>query len=99
MHSPQSQFMLCLIHIAIPPTLCEAMSEGLVRYPNWIAPLIDSETVATQCADNAHRTSTSLNVTCTSDGIWPGPIPVCECDDEHHVSTADDGRDICKGYK
>ncbi|CAI8024187.1 hypothetical protein GBAR_LOCUS14067, partial [Geodia barretti] len=85
------------ICLAIPPTLCEAMSEGLVRYPNWIAPLVGTETVATQCADNAHRTSTSLNVTCTSDGIWSGPIPVCECDDEHHVSTADDGRDICKG--
>jgi hypothetical protein len=97
MHLPQSQFILCLICIAIPPTLCEAVSEGLVRYPNWIAPLIGSETVSTQCADNAHRTSTGLNVTCTSDGIWSGPIPVCECDDGHHVSTADDGRDICRG--
>jgi hypothetical protein len=91
MHLPQSQFILCLICIAIPPTLCEAVSEGLVRYPNWIAPLIGSETVSTQCADNAHRISTSLNVMCTSTGSWSGPIPVCECDDGHHVSTVTEG--------
>ena len=82
---------------AIPPTLCEATSEGLVRYPNWLAPLIGSVTVATECADNAHLTSSSLNVTCASNGSWWGQIPVCKCDVGHHVSTTDDGRQICQG--
>ena len=70
---------------------------GLVHYPSWLAPVSGSETVATQCADNAHRTSSSLNVSCTANGNWSGQIPVCECDDGYHVTTADHGRNICQG--
>ena len=53
--------------------------------------------VATQCADNAHRTSSSLNVSCTANGNWSGQIPVCECDDGYHMTTADNERQLCQG--
>ena len=77
--------------------MCEAKSEGLVRYPNWLAPFIDSVIVTTQCADNAHNTSSSMNVTCTSSGNWSGVVPQCDCDSGHHVTTTDDGTEICQG--
>ena len=38
---------------AAPPTLCEARTEGLVRYPTTLAPTTGSVTVTAQCADNA----------------------------------------------
>ena len=80
--------------------MCEAKSEGLVRYPITLTPDNGSVTVTTQCADNAHiRTGSSLSVTCTSNGSWSGPIPACECDEGHYVTTDDDGRDICQGRR
>ena len=86
------------IFLANTPSLCKAKSEGLVRYPNWIAPVTGFDVVATQCADNAHLASPSLNVTCTSDGNWSaGLVPHCDCDDGHHMSTSEDGTDVCQG--
>ena len=64
------------------PTTCEVKSEDLVRYPTTLAPVSGSVTVTTQCADNAHRTSSSLNVRCNHDGSWSGHTPQCECDAE-----------------
>ena len=52
--------------------------------------------MATQCADNAHRTSSSLNVSCTANGNWSGQVPMCECDTGYHVTT-DNGRNLCQG--
>ena len=53
--------------------------------------------MATQCADNAHRTSSSLNVSCTANGNWSGQIPECECDDGYHMTTINNGRQLCQG--
>ena len=39
--------------------VCEAKSEGLVRYPTSLAPVSGSVTVTTQCADNANTTDSS----------------------------------------
>ena len=51
--------------------MCQAKSEGLVRYPTTLAPVSGSVTVPTQCADNAHSSnSTSSNITCSSSGSW-----------------------------
>ena len=77
--------------------MCEAKSEGLVRYPNWLAPVTGSVAVTTQCGDNAHFTNSSQVVVCTSSGNWTGVIPQCECDNGHHVTTTDDGTEICQG--
>ena len=82
--------------IAIPATLCEAKTDGLVPYPTTLAPESGSVTVTTQCADNAHRTSSSLRVSCTSSGTWSGTAPQCECDSGYHAVTTS-GREICQG--
>ena len=41
-----------------------AKTECLVRYPTTLAPASGTQSVTTQCADNAHRTSSSLSITC-----------------------------------
>ena len=63
---------------------------GLVDYPTTSAPA----TVTTQCADNARRTSSSLNVLCNSDGSWSGN-PRCGCNSGYQVATVN-GRQICQ---
>ena len=54
-------------------------------------------TVATQCTDNAHRTSFSLNVSCTANGNWSGQVPMCECDDGYQEAVTVDRKQICEG--
>ena len=55
--------------------MCEAKSEGLVRYPTTLAPVSGSVTVTTQCADNANTTdSNTLKVTCDLHGNWSGVV-------------------------
>ena len=83
------------MHAAI--TKCEAKSEGLVRYPLTMAPISGSVTVTAQCADNAHMTSSSLSVMCTSDGSW-SEVPQCHCDTGYHA-VAVSGRQLCQGKK
>ena len=78
------------------PTTCEVKSEDLVCYPTTLAPVSGSVTVTTQCADNAHRTSSSLEVLCTSSGYWSGVTPQCECDTGYHSTTVS-GTQICQG--
>ena len=75
---------------------CEAKTEGLVRYPTTLAPASGTQSVTTQCADNAHRTSSSLSVTCNSSGIWGGQTPQCQCDSGYQTVTVN-GRQICRG--
>ena len=67
--------------------VCEAQSVGLVRYPTTLAPVNGSVTVTTQCADNAHSTSSTLTVRCTSSGNWIGTTPHCECDSGYRAAT------------
>ena len=69
---------------------------GLVRYPATPAPVTGTENVITQCTENAHSTSPSLTVTCTSSGAWTVQTPVCECD-AGYVSTNVNGIEICQG--
>ena len=77
--------------------LCEAKSEGLVRYPTTLAPASGSVTVTTQCADNAHvRSGSSLSIRCNSSGGWSGTTPVCECD-AGYCAVIVSGRQICQG--
>ena len=68
---------------------------GLVHYPTTTAPASGSVTVTTQCADNAHRTSSSLSVSCTSSGSWSGTTPQCQCDTGYSAVTVG-GRQICQ---
>ena len=63
---------------------------GLVRYPATLAPAV----VTTQCADNAN-TTTSLSVTCRSDGNWSG-TPQCQCNSGYQAVNIS-GRQICQG--
>ena len=78
--------------------MCEAKGVGLVRYPTTLAPASGSVTVTTQCADNAHViNSTSLNVTCTSNGTWVGQTPQCQCDDGYHEIRVNGTQIICQG--
>ena len=72
------------------------MTVGLVRYPTTLAPASGTLSVTTQCADNAHRTSSSLNVTCDSGGMWSGEIPQCQCNSGYQTAT-ENGREFCQG--
>ena len=83
------------LHI-IEHAVCEGKTVGLVHYPTTITPASGSVTVTTQCADNAHRTSSSLSVSCTSSGSWSGTTPQCQCDTGYRAATVS-GRQICKG--
>ena len=79
------------------PTLCEARSVGLVRYPTTLAPVSGSVTVTAKCADNAHIVAgSSLSITCVSFGSWFGAVPECECDSGYQQVTVN-GEQICRG--
>ena len=76
--------------------VCEAKTVGLVRYRTTLAPVNGTQSVTTQCADNAHRISSSLSVTCDSGGSWGSQTPQCQCDDGYETVT-ENGREICQG--
>ena len=79
-------------------TLCLAKREGLVHYPTTLAPVSGSMSVTAKCADNAHRTSSSLSVTCTSSGNWSGAGAVlqCECDTGYYAVTESEREQTCQ---
>ena len=78
--------------------MCKAKNEGLVHYSATLVAVDKPRAVTAQCVDNAHiKPGSSLNVTCGSNGSWSGEIPVCECDDGHHVTTDEEGSEICQG--
>ena len=68
---------------------------GLVYYPTIRSPVSGLVSVTTRCADNAHRTSSSLSVSCTSSGKWSGTTPHCQCDTGYRPVTVI-GRQICE---
>ena len=76
--------------------VCGAKTVGLVRYPNTQAPTSGTQSVTTQCADNAHRTSSTLDVTCDSSGNWGSQTPRCQCNSGYRTATVN-GRQICQG--
>ena len=73
--------------------MCEAKSEGLVRYPN-ILPSLTGSSVTLKCADNAHRVSASLVTECTFGGEWGTESTVCECDAGYQPVTVN-GEQSC----
>ena len=75
-------------------TLCEAKSEGLVRYPT-----VFGGTVAhLQCADNAHSNSSNMRVFCDSNGIWSNHnISECHCNDGYRILNITGERLLCQG--
>ena len=87
--------LLYNISLCIAVPLCETQTVGLVRYPTTLAPASGTLSVTTQCADNAHRTSS--NVTCDSGGMWGGEIPQCRCDSGYHHRVTAKGTQICQG--
>ena len=92
---PQSQSQSFTPNTPQPPVLCEAQSVGLVRYPATTAPNSGSTTVTAECADNAHRVSSSISVTCSSTGSWSGN-PWCQCNSGYDEATIE-GRQVCLG--
>ena len=83
------------LYICSHSDMCPAQIVRLVRYPATPAPSSESTTVIAECADNARRVSSSLSVTCSSDGSWSGS-PQCQCNDEYQTATID-GRQVCIG--
>ena len=77
--------------------MCPARAEGLVRYPATLAPVSGTQSVTTQCVENAHRTSSSLSVTCSSTGSWGNQTPRCQCDTGYEEITDQSGNRICQG--
>ena len=77
--------------------MCPARAEGLARYPATLAPVSGTQSVTTQCVENAHRTSSSLSVTCSSTGSWSGQTPRCQCDTGYQEITDQSGNRICQG--
>ena len=92
---PSHYFAYTFVYTAIKRKTCGAKNDGLIRFPTTLAPIRGSVTVFTQCADNAHRTSSSMRVTCSSSGRWSGS-PQCECDEGYRGVTVA-GRQSCAG--
>ena len=84
-----------MIFPLVDHAVCEGKTVGLVHYPTTIAPVNASVSVTARCADNAHKTSSSLGVNCTSSGSWSGSTPQCQCDTGYHAVTIS-GRQICQ---
>ena len=89
--------LMKIVFAAIPAVLCPAKSVGLVRFPATIAPYIGSRSTTAECADNSHRDSEDLTVTCLPGGGWSYSTVICVCDDGYRKEIGPDGRDICEG--
>ena len=76
---------------------CRAQAVGLVRYPTTQAPASGTVSVTTQCAPNAQKSSSSLTVSCGSDGCWGSERPTCQCNVGYQMATNADGNQVCNG--
>ena len=73
--------------------VCEAKSDGLVRYPT----VFGGSVADLQCADNAHSNSSNMTAQCNSTGEWSDHSPPeCLCDDGYRVAISN-GRHKCEG--
>ena len=78
---------------------CRAQAVGLVRYPTTQAPTSGTESVTTQCVPNAQKSSSSLDVMCSSDGYWSSERPTCQCNIGYQMATNGDGNQVCEGVQ
>ena len=76
---------------------CRAQAVGLVRYPVTQAPASGTVSVTIQCVPNAQRSSSSLIVSCGSDGYWGSEHPTCECNLGYQSATNGDDNQVCNG--
>ena len=78
---------------------CRPQAVGLVRYPVTQAPADDTDNgkVTAECVPNAHRSSSSLNVSCGTDGYWGSEIPTCVCNAGYQLGTDARGNQVCEG--
>ena len=88
---------LLLLFYYVECAVCVAQTVGLVHYPPTSAPFNGSVTVTVECSENAHIiNSTSLNVTCTSNGSWSGETPQCQCHEGYYTVNVS-GTQRCQG--
>ena len=61
--------------------MCEEKTVGLAHYPTTTAPQGEGsiDMVTVECVENAVPLSPSLEVTCSSDGVWGSETPECKC--------------------
>ena len=76
---------------------CHAQAVGQVQYPATQAPVSGTVTVPTQCVPNAHRSSSSLTVSCGSDGYWGSEHPECQCNEGYRRIIDRSGNQFCVG--
>ena len=76
---------------------CRTQAVGLVRYPVTQAPTSGTISVTTQCVPNAKRSSSSLTVSCGSDGCWGIERPTCQCNVGYQMATNADRNQVCNG--
>ena len=88
----------CVVNVLVVGcSECPEKTVGLVIYPKTS---IDEEagsvtTVTTRCVENAVQSSDSLDVTCSSAGVWGSEQPQCRCIDNYiHNNTG-----TCTGKK
>ena len=72
----------------------ERQSAGIARRPATQAPVSETVSVTSQCAENAHQTQHSRPdaLLCSSEGKWYNDQTTCECDRGYY---SDDN--VCKG--
>ena len=78
---------VCVCVCVVGCALCEEQKVGLVMYPATAAPQEAGSvtTVTTRCVENAVQSSDSLDVTCSSGGVWGSASeqPQCRCIDNY----------------
>ena len=88
-----------MINISAIPS-CAAKIEGLVHYPTTPAPVNGMVTVTSQCADNAHSDSSTMRVSCDSNGIWSNhTTPECHCNDGYRILDITGETPLCEGER
>ena len=76
---------------------CRELAVELVQFPAMQAPVSGTVSVTTLCVSNAHKSSSSLIVSCGSDGYWGSERPECECDVGYQRTTDKNGDQVCEG--
>ena len=85
--------------------MCEAKSEGLVRYPTTLAPENGLTLVILECGDNAHKAFNTILATCFTYGVWSNDVDPpyapatvrerCRSNTGYHQAMVN-GKEICQ---